>query len=414
MPKSFEHCGTPSLKEIPVYAKVDLSKKTKNRVQVETDVKNKTENKEVETSSHYASNYMNIRFKDEDENYKRLTNLNYMNLEFTNSLRYYENVRELLYKMKNKERIDSLNIDLPIEINNLDSRKIQVCHKCGHTATETKRDDYDKPKSKKINCLKSEDNRFENYVPMSPLKFGNTNSSLTFEKSASNPILSDMRPMSGRHRKTSIGILGTKYSTMDSFTKYVIDRTDSRKRSNSAGSPKRDVSPHDNSKDNDSSNVDSRIPIDSDSGLESDKLSQENDDTLENLRHRKDTANVVAGSIRRLSNIVCKSSNRDSSSSNDSGFSSGSLKYPCQDFTDFEMPLTTAVSAKRHHSFNQHCHKNSDNYSPAPRRTKSSDPLRDLAFQFHRGSVPLKSSSAEAELPLYLNKRERCNGEIIL
>lgn len=398
--KTAEHLRTSSVKETPVYAKVDLSKKTKNRIQ-----KRIIADKNSDSLIPDNCNYMNIRFKNEDENYKHLTNLNYMNLEFTNSLRFYENVRELLGNSKDKKQIDSLNIDLPSKISMDLKRRIRICHKCGHTS-ETRASDCnnDKPKPKKINYLALTENVFENYVPMSPLKL--SSNKLSPEKSASNPILSETSLVLEKQRKTSIGIVGAKYSTLDSCSKY-SDRVDIRKRSSSAGSPKHlelEV------KDDSSSNGDSRIPVDSDSGLESDKLSQENDDTLENLRHRKDS--ILASGIRRLSSIACKSSNRDSSSSNDSGFSSGSLKYPCQDFTEFEMPLTTAgSSAKRHNSFNQHCIINSDRCSPTPRRAKSSDPLRDLTFHFHKGSVSPKSSSAEAELPLYLSRRELCKGK---
>jgi len=388
-----------ALKEAPVYAQVDLSKKMKNRLPKETPTSEKKVAIPPEAPNS-PNNYMNIRFEDEEENYKRLSHLNYMNLEFTNSLVHYENVRELLNKDARKERIDSLNIDLPVTKFNCVE---QVCCKCGHVneTKDTMTIKLEKPKPKKISYLATAavEPTFGNYnsdaVPMSPLKLQNIK--LSPEKSASNPILSESSVLE-KQCKTSLGLLSfNKYSTLD-------NKRSDRRRSSSTYSPKA-------SKENAIS--DSRVPqVDSDSGLESDKLSsQENDDTLENLRHRKESSTLAGGSIRRLSSIACKSSNRDSSSSNDSGFSSTSHKYRCQDFTEFEMPLTTSGSAKRHNSFNQHCHKNGgDRCSPIPRRTKSSDPLRDLSFQFLKGSVQPKSSSAEAELPLYLNKRDLCKG----
>ncbi|CAH1154503.1 unnamed protein product [Phaedon cochleariae] len=74
--------------------------------------------------------------------------------------------------------------------------------------------------------------------------------------------------------------------------------------------------------------------------------------------------------VRRSSSVPCKS-NRDSSSSNDSGV--------------FELPR------KPHFPPSQ----------TLPRRSKSSDPLRDLTFQFTKAEV--KSSSAEGEVPVCPN-----------
>ncbi|KAL1123047.1 hypothetical protein AAG570_002135 [Ranatra chinensis] len=112
--------------------------------------------------------------------------------------------------------------------------------------------------------------------------------------------------------------------------------------------------------------------------------------------------------VRRSSSVPCKSGNRDSSSSNDSGVSTGSLKHRGADFAEFELPLTTALSSKRHyHAINQRLHSSQDCiHATLPRRSKSSDPLRELTFQFPKVTVPAKSSSAEAELPICPNKRE--------
>lgn len=71
--------------------------------------------------------------------------------------------------------------------------------------------------------------------------------------------------------------------------------------------------------------------------------------------------------VRRSSSVPCKS-NRDSSSSNDSGV--------------FELPRKVPICT----------------VSTLPRRSKSSDPLRDLSFQFNKTEG--KSASAEAEVPV--------------
>lgn len=74
------------------------------------------------------------------------------------------------------------------------------------------------------------------------------------------------------------------------------------------------------------------------------------------------TCSCTQSVVRRSSSVPCKS-NRDSSSSNDSGV--------------FELPRRVAS---------------------LPRRSKSSDPLRDLSFQFQKAEG--KSASAEAEVPV--------------
>ncbi|CAH1106685.1 unnamed protein product, partial [Psylliodes chrysocephalus] len=77
--------------------------------------------------------------------------------------------------------------------------------------------------------------------------------------------------------------------------------------------------------------------------------------------------NHTAIAVRRSSSVPCKS-NRDSSSSNDSGV--------------FELPRKPQICANQ----------------TLPRRSKSSDPLRDLTFQFTK--TENKSASAEAEVPV--------------
>ncbi|KAK4873688.1 hypothetical protein RN001_013048 [Aquatica leii] len=102
-------------------------------------------------------------------------------------------------------------------------------------------------------------------------------------------------------------------------------------------------------------------------------------DNIEQRRRRSNSAdssrcedtesclcNCTQTVVRRSSSVPCKS-NRDSSSSNDSGV--------------FELPRRVASGV-----------------ATLPRRSKSSDPLRDLSFQFQK--VDGKSASAEAEVPV--------------
>lgn len=105
--------------------------------------------------------------------------------------------------------------------------------------------------------------------------------------------------------------------------------------------------------------------------------------------------------IRRSSSVPCKGNNRDSSSSNDSGVSIGSLRHRGSDFTEFELPLTTALSS----NWRAQAQRLAGSQGPCmhaslQRRSKSSDPLKEISFQFHRMSAHPKSSSAEAEVPV--------------
>lgn len=128
--------------------------------------------------------------------------------------------------------------------------------------------------------------------------------------------------------------------------------------------------------------------------------------------NKEDPTNESENSVnvRRSSSVPCKSGhNRDSSSSNDSGVSIGSLKHRGGDFAEFELPLTTSMSTRRHYHAVQKSsfsHYTDCYHSSLPRRSKSVDPLRELTFQFQHIDIPLKSSSAEAEIPICLVKRD--------
>lgn len=117
---------------------------------------------------------------------------------------------------------------------------------------------------------------------------------------------------------------------------------------------------------------------------------------------------------RRSSSVPNKFfSNRDSSSSNDSGVSTGSftLKQCGTDFLDFEMPLTTSMSSRRHHiamTNNANFNNNIEPNHIIPKRSKSVDPLRDLTFTFDLGEQNIgKSISAGAEVPLFLQENRK-------
>lgn len=110
--------------------------------------------------------------------------------------------------------------------------------------------------------------------------------------------------------------------------------------------------------------------------------------------------------VRRSSSAPSKSNhNRDSSSSNDSGVSSCSLKKQSNFAADVK-PASSSTGRRYTYTTTDKDLLCKCFHSSLPRRSKSVDPLRDLAFQFQKVDVPMKSSSAEAEVPLFHAKRD--------
>ncbi|XP_052755130.1 uncharacterized protein LOC113516035 isoform X2 [Galleria mellonella] len=109
--------------------------------------------------------------------------------------------------------------------------------------------------------------------------------------------------------------------------------------------------------------------------------------------------------IRRSSSVPSKSDkNRDSSSSNDSGVSTGSLKHHRGDFNEFEMPITNSRSSKKHIKCNKQMRMSlTPVHTPFP-KSNSSDPLKNLTFQFEDGSALMKSNSCDVDT---LTRRKR-------
>lgn len=115
--------------------------------------------------------------------------------------------------------------------------------------------------------------------------------------------------------------------------------------------------------------------------------------------------------IRRSSSVPSKSDkNRDSSSSNDSGVSTGSLKHHKGDFNEFEMPITSSKSIKKHV-------KNSKQMRKALTpvhvfvKSNSSDPLKNLTFQFEEVATLTKSNSCDVDT---LTRRKKRPGKLKL
>lgn len=478
-----------------IYATIDKSKKTNRKT---------PDCKCEKTEDPTATNYVNIDPVDLiPEPVEQHSNecANYANIDFAQSLEYYENARELLQRAGiTKEEMESLDTETAVKekLTYIITNGIKVCNKCGHACGQNKdqhekedesapptdvnkQDDYLMMEPAK-DCKhenKSPDNKqnknFPGYLPMSPVSNSTTNCSKTdllkqcvnkliCEKSASNPSL--IGPAVDRSRKRSdsdVRIPGSAMlmahhsGTSPYLRRQLLDSTDSidrraflaRKRSSSADSTRyiddetesplsRTTSPssetlrkssvhslnsaveqipcseHRNSSPCLHQETESCYSSDCcQKGSVIDVNSNETEDevssTTDSLRTQipENMMSQQSVNIRRSSSVPCKSGqNRDSSSSNDSGVSTGSLKQRGGDFAEFELPLTTSMSSRRHHHAISQQSQMQTNclHSSLPRRSKSSDPLRELTFQFQKVKIPAKSSSAEAEVPICPNK----------
>lgn len=133
------------------------------------------------------------------------------------------------------------------------------------------------------------------------------------------------------------------------------------------------------------------------------RLGSEGKGEYENIDWEKFNLNEPTVHIRSSSVPSKSSHNRDSSSSNDSGVSSCSMKGQ----TNLDKPDLLLVSSRRYtYSRDEKNSRIECFHSSLPRRSKSVDPLQDIAFQFQKVEVPMKSSSAEAEVPVCHSKQE--------
>lgn len=410
-------------KEMALYATVDVNSK-KNR---QSGTLSEKDNGQEECNEHAFTNYQNVHPSREqgfDGPYA-----NYENLEFALSLEYYENAKDLLKKAGvTQTELDALSANLDLAGTTL-PKKSPPCTKCGH-AQQHKHQDSKKNKcdeyllmepAKEIKrdlCRTVGPN--PGYTPMSP----NPNWSQTLrhpmyklqkveiEKSLSIPTLN------GTNRTQSFD--GTSSTNKEAF----------QKRSSSVDSARllEDLKEFDSSVGSHATSssletlrnlaVENRIssPV-CDNEREcyecckyakSENKSCE-DNCPKDLPHLRNK-HIDNAQIKRSSSVPCKSgANRDSSSSNDSGVSSCSMKHGME-FNEFEMPLTSGQSRYQHIIQKRMRGKLSGClHSSLPRKSKSSDPLRDQSMQLFKSNVPAKSSSAEAEVPVLPPKQFKGN-----
>lgn len=392
--------------DMAIYATVDVSRKT-NRQSTSTD---KDPTPDIETQ---FTNYQNVEPKEEKEFEGPYAN--YENLEFALSLEYYENAKDLL----KKAGVTQTELDALSAVSTLPP-KLKHCTKCGHSQKaqnkcldpkKTKGDEYllmEPSSDGKQEIVHRTIGHTTGYTPMSPNP--NWSQSLKhpinkvhrtdFEKSLSIPTLNgtgnnqqytvenNNRETAKRSSSVDSARLLEDLKEFDSSIGSHATASSLETLRNLALENRRSSSPCDND----------RECCDCKSSGSENKTSETSSKDTPPLRNK----HMDNAQIKRSSSVPCKSGgNRDSSSSNDSGVSSCSMKQGVGEFNEFEMPLTSGHS--RHHYI---MHKKMRGsligcvHSSLPRKSKSSDPLRDMSMQLYKASVPAKSSSAEAEVPV--------------
>ncbi|XP_011306055.1 uncharacterized protein [Fopius arisanus] len=329
---------------------------------------------------------------------------NYVNIDFSESLEHYENSRDVITKSGiTQEEIQEIACELKPD----DCRKSsgstekikddEICTKCGHMKENSP--DYllmdpDKQLVKKA---------FSSYLPMQPAHNHCSKEVLSRiysgTKSSSNPTLFGPPVESTSTRKRSdseLRIPGSAMLSSPYLRRRLIDPAQAiessasleilwRKRSYSAES------------------AHYQTPEESpgfSSALEIHKCPSETSKTV--IKNEESACQPFSIKIRRSSSVPSKTGhNRDSSSSNDSGVSTGSLSHRNAEFVEFELSLAPINSTRKQNILTV-CRKSPPPicyHSSLPRKSKSSDPLRELSFQFQKIQVPTKSSSAEGEIP---------------
>ncbi|CAH0392409.1 unnamed protein product, partial [Bemisia tabaci] len=447
--------------ELAIYATVNKAMKTKYAQELNSE-NSKTE--ETAVNHETSNNYMNIDAKNNKScsSEKPSCTSNYQNFEFEQSLEYYENSKQLREKVlgDGTESAQSNSSEkYRTSLNGSNDIGANFCQKCGHACTPNSNfsdqnkmngkghEDYlvMEPGGVQNQTLTDNPSRppqhFLGYLPMSPISNLSClsknellklklNNERNHERSASIPSLYGPNFDKCRRRTESdfvripgSAMLGINRPASACTSPYLRRHSVDRKRSNSAESTRHPTDleciserlssatpTHTASSQN--SSIDSLSSQRIVSTVENDKkaLSSDSDSSLQTLvRDTVDDSQSQTVHIRRSSSVPCKpGNNRDSSSSNDSGVSTGSLKQRGSDFTDFELPTTTSRSTRQHNiAMSQGLVGHSTClHASLPRKSKSQDPLGELMFEFQKEKVPAKSSSAEAEIPVCVPKLE--------
>ena len=345
----------------------------------------------------------------------------YANIDFTHSLEYYENSKDFLSKtgiFKNEIEKHSAELrERASDFNNEESGR--VCQKCGHSkdekadyvAVDTENQVPEKPSP--------------GYLPMQPVHNACSKEVLfrlcSGVKSSSNPTLSASSLLDGNRKRSEseYRVPGLAMLSSPYLRRRLVDGSDKneasvllRKRSYSAESARY--------VDEESPTFPSNLTIhkcSSETGEEAlvkdERASDSKINEVSSTSLQPSFSSSFTGScikIRRSSSVPSKTGhNRDSSSSNDSGVSTGSLIHRTAEFVEFEHAVVpTSTPMKKNSSALPPMHHQSPQqvslHNSLPRKCKSNNPLKEITFQFQKIKMPTKSSSAEADIPSCLPK----------
>ncbi|XP_031840962.1 uncharacterized protein LOC116430651 isoform X2 [Nomia melanderi] len=346
---------------------------------------------------------------------------NYANIDFTQSLEHYENSKDLLTKSGiSQEEIEKFADQIKEETPETTAEESKICQKCGHL--KDRENDYLVMDPEKQTPKKP----FPGYLPMQPAHNVCSKEILSRIcsgiKSSSNPALSGSAMTEGGKKRSDskFRVPGSAMLSSPYLRRRYFDGngTESggniglllRKRSYSAESA--------HYLDDENHTFPSTLTIHKCSS-EADKAALVQGDTHTScvnseIKMNQDSGQMSIASpqpsfikIRRSSSVPSKTGhNRDSSSSNDSGVSTGSLSHRTAEFVEFELSLAPSTSARKQNvlSIYRKSPPPTCYHSSLPRKSKSSDPLRELSFQFQKIKIPTKSSSAEADIPTCMPK----------
>lgn len=350
---------------------------------------------------------------------------NYVNIDFTQSLEHYENSKDVLTKSSiSQEEIEKFANQLkePTQVAEPPSEDItKVCRKCGHT--KEKEDDYLIMDPEKQTPKKP----FAGYLPMQPIHNACSKEILSRLcsgiKSSSNPTLSGPTLLEGSKKRcdSEYRVPGSAMLSSPYLRRRYLDTGNIAEPGGSVGILLRKRSYSAESAhylDDESHTFPSTLTIHKCSS-EADKntlIAGEPHSVCANsetkIGHENGQALAISSQpsfikIRRSSSVPSKTGhNRDSSSSNDSGVSTGSLSHRTAEFVEFELSVVPTAAAIKQNVLSV-CRKSPPPtcyHNSLPRKSKSSDPLRELSFHFQKIKIPTKSSSAEADIPTCLPK----------
>lgn len=428
--------------ELAIYATVDMAKKLSRRMA------EKCECVPDDVSESSSSNYINLDPSREATG--QPTDTNYTNMDFAQSLEHYENSRNVLERAGICPEEDEEAPKICHKCGHAAGKFTDSGVKTPGNEAKTPLEGMEKNENYVMMEPRKDRGEFPGYLPMSPAAPQTVASPpiptksdlikqrmnrIIGEKSASNPSLNG--PTVDRTKKRSEDDTRVPGSAMmrsgvNPYTrKQLMDNSDllpgngdkrliARKRSSSADSSRflEEVEEFDSTETLRKSSLtqlegrrssspclhqeaepceDNACCIKASTSTPTEKatIAEPEDDISGSTTQSQNSQSVY---IRRSESVPCKAQNRDSSSSNDSGVSTGSLRQRTGDFADFELPLTTAMSARRHQK--HILPATGCVHASLPRRSKSFDPLRELSFQFQKIKIPEKSTSAEAEIPI--------------